>query len=396
MIGNICTRHLPFLLLPFSCCTAADYPEMLVETGSNVILHQQEARRSWHPASLTKMMTLYLTFMALQDETLTLEESVEVSPHASSQPSTRLGLSSGETISVENAILAVATVSANDAAVVLAERIATTEEAFARQMTEEAGKLGMSESVFRNANGLPDDAQVITARDMVILGTRLLQDFPQYFHFFSNRTFAFKGRRRSTTNGLIGSVTGTDGIKTGFTCHSGYNIVISAERSGVRLIAVVLGSGSSGSRNRRARQLLEEGFKKIEEQAEGTPIATLNELPPDERPPPQRFSQTECQERTILTRTPLPGWGLLIGIYASKRQANAAARKSRATAAEVIGGSRMAILRRSFNKRTTWKVLLVGLTKKSAGKACIHLWSREMQCVAQSPQRMKLPGYALR
>lgn len=377
-------------------CTAASYPEIVIDVDSGLVLHQQQVFDSWYPASLTKMMTLYLTFAALQSKEISLEEQLKVSARAASQPGSRLGLARGETITVEDAILAVATVSANDAAVLLAERLAGSEDNFARRMNGKATILGMYGSSFRNASGLPDSQQTTTARDMVQLGNRLVRDFPDYFHYFSNRSLAFKGRQRSSTNGLIGSYAGADGIKSGFTCDAGYNMVASAERDGIRLMAVVLGSQSPGSRNRRIRRLLDQGFKKAATETAGVRLNVLEPGPPDNTPPAARLSDAECLATSVLNRTPLPGWGVLLGVYSDRKQASSAAWKARSKVMGIAGTSRPAILERRFNERSTWKVLLVGFSKTNAGKGCKHLLSHGLQCIAQSPQVMNGKGFAQR
>lgn len=367
---------------------------MNVDNG--LVLHQQDALRSWYPASLTKMMTLYLTFMALQDNELSLDEKLKVSVRAAAQSGSHLGLTKGETISVNDAIMAVATISANDAAVLLAERLAENEDKFARQMTAQARKLGMSGSVFRNASGLSDHSQTTTARDMVLLGSRLFFNFPNYFHYFSHRTTTFKGRRRNATNGLIGKYAGVDGIKTGFTCDSGYNMVASAERHGTRLIVVALGSKSISVRNSRMKRLLDRGFDQAAVETTGVPLNMLDSKPTDDRLPPVRLSPAECSALSVLTSTPLPGWGILLGIHTDRKQASSTAWKAHSKLKGVVNSSRPAILQRKFGNRSSWKVLLVGLSKKNVGKACKHLRSSGLNCVAQSPQAMNGNGFAHR
>ena len=376
---------------------AAVYPEIVIDSESGIVLHEVDANRSWYPASLTKMMTLYLTFSALKSKQLTLNEKLKVSAHAALQPAIRLGLKKNESISVKNAISSVATISANDVAVVLAERLAGSEKAFARQMTTQARKLGMTDTVFRNASGLPDSLQKTTARDMAILGFQLKHDFPEYFHYFSKRTFTYKGRTRSSANRLIGSYKGTNGIKTGFTCASGYNLVTSVQRQDIGLIGVVLGSNSSANRNRRMIQLLDAGFSKAQAKKPGKFIGELKAKNKGQQLPPVRLSTEQCgrySKETILTGGKLPGWGILLGIYTNRKEAKSIAKKAQSGLKGVTKNSRTAILQRKFKNGTSWKVLLVGIQKKDVGKVCIHLRTQGMNCVSQSPQVMAKQGFA--
>lgn len=240
---------------------AAGHAAVVVDAQTGQALREVNADERNYPASLTKMMTLYLVFEALEDGRLIPEDRLWVSRHAASMVPTRLGLKTGQRIRVEDAILATVTRSANDAAVVLAEALGDTEGQFARIMTGKAQWLGMSHTVFLNASGLPHRGQVSTARDMATLALALLRDFPQYYPYFSTREFAYKGRRYRNHNALLNGYPGADGIKTGYTRASGYNLVASATRDGRRLIAVVLGGKGTRSRDRHTMQLLDQGFQ---------------------------------------------------------------------------------------------------------------------------------------
>ena len=196
----------------------------------------------WHPASLTKLMTAYLTFEALRDGKLSLEDKITCSEHALSQPPSKIGLPVGGEMTVDLALKALIVKSANDVAVMLAERIAGSEDAFVEKMNETAKRLGMSQTHFFNANGLPNDGQVTTARDMAILGRTLLKEFPQHADLYSMPSFKMGKRTLRSHNGLLKTFEGADGMKTGFICASGYNVVASAKRDGRRMLAVVLGA----------------------------------------------------------------------------------------------------------------------------------------------------------
>lgn len=238
----------------------ANYASLIIDTTTGRVLHETNADLSRYPASLTKMMTLYLLFEALERGLVTLDETLPISAHAASQPPTKLGLRPGQSISVENAILALVTKSANDIAAAVAEYLGGSESRFAWSMTEKAHQIGMSRTSFVNASGLPDPDQVTTARDMATLGLALLYDYPNYYHYFSTDRFYYGGAVHANHNRLLGSYSGLDGIKTGYTSASGYNLVASAFRDGRRFIGVVLGARSPVDRGMIMAGLLDQAF----------------------------------------------------------------------------------------------------------------------------------------
>jgi len=238
------------------------FSSIIVDGNSGAILTATSPDGLRHPASLTKMMTLYMLFERLDAGKLKLDSELPVSEHASDQDPTKLGLRPGQTIRVEDAIKGVITRSANDAAVVIGEAIGGNEEDFARMMTRKAHALGMSHTVYRNASGLPNDEQVTTARDQSILGRALQDRFPRYYHYFSTTAFNFRGHTITGHNHLLGSVEGVDGIKTGYIRASGFNLVTSMHRGNRFLIGVVMGGRSGGSRDAIMRNLLAENLDK--------------------------------------------------------------------------------------------------------------------------------------
>jgi len=233
------------------------YAAIVVDANSGDILHSANPDSLRHTASLTKIMTLYLLFERLETGKIKLETPLEVSAHAHSQAPSKLGLRPGQTISVEDAIKALVTKSANDIAVVVAEALAGSEDEFARQMTRKARALRMSKTVYKNASGLPDEEQVTTARDQALLGLAIQERFPRYYRYFSTRSFAFRGRSMSNHNRLLGRVEGVDGIKTGYIRASGFNLVTSVRRDNRHIVAVVLGGKTAGQRDARMRELIE-------------------------------------------------------------------------------------------------------------------------------------------
>lgn len=243
---------------------AGPYSALVVEVESDRVLYEQNPHELRHPASLTKMMTLYLLFEALSRGQLTLDSPMVASAHAVSKPPSRLALKVGETLTVEEGILGLVTQSANDAATVIAETLGGSEPAFADMMTQKARQLGMNSTVFRNAQGLPDPDQWTTAWDMYRLGKALMKNFPQYYPYFATEKFWFQGHEFHNHNHLLGKCEGVDGIKTGFINSSGFNLVASAKRNGTRLIGVVFGGPSHARRDAHMREILDDGFAQLE------------------------------------------------------------------------------------------------------------------------------------
>ena len=238
------------------------FSSIIVDGNSGATLSANNPDASRHPASLTKIMTLYLLFERLDAGKMKLDTEMEVSEHASEQAPTKLGLRPGQTIRVEDAIKGLVTRSANDAAVVIAEAIAGDESDFAKLMTRKARALGMVRTIYRNASGLPDDEQVTTARDQSTLGRAIQDRFPRYYRYFSTEAFNYHGQSIRNHNHLLGSVEGVDGIKTGYTRASGFNLVTSMRRGNHHLVGVVLGGRSGGSRDAIMRSLLAENLEK--------------------------------------------------------------------------------------------------------------------------------------
>jgi D-alanyl-D-alanine carboxypeptidase len=238
------------------------FASIIVDGNSGAVLQATSPDGIRHPASLTKIMTLYLLFERLESGKMKLDTEMPVSQHAADQDPTKLNLRAGQTIRVEDAIKGLVTRSANDAAVVIAEAIGGDEDDFAAMMTRKARSLGMSRTVYRNANGLPNDEQVTTARDQATLGRAIQERFPRYYRYFATSTFNWRGQSIRNHNHLLGSVEGVDGIKTGYTRASGFNLVTSMRRGNRHLIGVVLGGRSGGSRDAIMRNLLAENLEK--------------------------------------------------------------------------------------------------------------------------------------
>jgi D-alanyl-D-alanine carboxypeptidase len=233
------------------------YSSIVVDANSGAIMQATNADDPRHPASLTKIMTLYLLFERLEQGKIKLTTDLPVSAHAAIQAPSKLSLKPGTSIRVETAIRAIVTKSANDVAVVVAEAIGGDEPAFAKMMTAKARALGMNQTTYRNASGLPDDQQITTARDQAVLGRAIQDRFPNYYHYFATQTFEYRGHAIRNHNHLLGTVDGVDGIKTGYIRDSGFNIVTSVRRANHHLIAVVFGGRSAPARDARVRSLID-------------------------------------------------------------------------------------------------------------------------------------------
>lgn len=249
------------------------YAGIVVDARTGKVLYSEDADSLRYPASLTKMMTLYLTFEALEAGKIRKDTRVPMSQNAAKEPPSKLGVGAGRSITVEQAILALVTRSANDVATALGEFLGGSEERFARLMTQKARALGMTRTVYRNAHGLPNTAQVTTARDQARLGIALRQHFPQYYDYFSTRSFKFGKQTIGNHNRLLGNVRGVDGIKTGFTRASGYNLVTSAVADGRSVVGVVIGGRTGASRDQQMRKLIATYLPKASTRGSGNLIA---------------------------------------------------------------------------------------------------------------------------
>jgi len=280
---------------------AAPYADIVVDANSGAVLHATNPDARRHPASLTKIMTLYLLFEQLEAGKLKLDSALKVSAEASGQTPTKLGLKPGTTLNVDDAIKGMVTRSANDAAVVVAEAIAGSESEFAKVMTRKAQALGMQSTVYKNASGLPDDNQVTTARDQSILGRAVQERFPRYYKYFSIRSFTFRGQAITNHNHLLGKVDGVDGIKTGYINASGFNLVTSVHRGNRYLVAVVMGGSSGASRDARMRELINEKIVQASTKrtapmvAEATPSGPIVAAKAEPKPEPMVVAKAESK-----------------------------------------------------------------------------------------------------
>lgn len=280
------------------------YAAILVDAKTGEVLYSRRADAERHPASITKVMTLYLAFQALERGELKLDDRITMSYHAVAQAPSKLGLRKGESIKVDDAIRVIATKSANDVAVALAEKLGGSEARFAEMMNDKARDLGMRETHFANATGLPEATHITTARDIALLSMSVLKKYPKYYTYFSQQEFDWGKQKIANHNHLLGKLLGCDGIKTGYTVAAGYTLAASAIRDGRRLIAVVLGGPSTMARDDNVSALLDAGFDVLKRRANGeraTVAASLdepNDFPGFDSP---TINQTDGLMKTAVT-----------------------------------------------------------------------------------------------
>ncbi|WP_269085889.1 D-alanyl-D-alanine carboxypeptidase family protein [Palleronia pelagia] len=405
---------------------AAPYAAMVIDARSGEVLHARNADTRLHPASLTKMMTLYVVFDAVKRGEISMDTEVRISRFAASEPPSKLGLRSGQKIAMRYLVRAAAVKSANDAATALGEAISGSEAAFARRMTATAKALGMTRTTFKNAHGLTESGHLSTARDMTLLGRHLFYDFPEYYNLFS-RTSTDAGLRtvNNTNRRLLGAYKGADGIKTGYTRAAGFNLVASAERGGERIIATVFGGRSSATRNAKVAELLDLGFarapsrvavrKPVKPDLGSTSAASVvvaRSLRPVPRPVPAATLVADAgpaaeevtravTEAITIAATPIPEprpegelevvtrmsssggrhWGINLGNFGSRYDAERILLKT----ALVEIGTLDDALRKVVQGPTGYQANFVGMTQERAALACRRLAARDMDCATLGP-----------
>jgi D-alanyl-D-alanine carboxypeptidase len=392
---------------------------IVVDMNSGRILHEQASMTPRAPASLTKMMTLYVLFSYLRSGAVTPDTEFVVTPYAASQSPTKLGLKPGATIRAADAVHALVTLSANDAAVTIAENLAGTEANFARVMTRKAQEIGMMSTLFRNASGLPNDQQVTTARDMAILAQHLIRDFPEYYGCFQTKYFTYRGHRYRNHNRLLFGYKGTDGIKTGYTRAAGFNLTASVKRDDKHLVAVVLGGRTGSQRDAAMRSLLDRSFPKA---VAGKPrpvdtaplVASLEAAPPPPRvakkrvfalaaagpaepvsfsteaaPAPARLAAPQAAE---VSADPTPTgpttsakaagpYHVQVGAFTSQAEAESRLGEVRGRATTILDGHQPVAV--AFQKDDTqwYRARFAGFTQDRAKSTCAELKRMSFECV---------------
>ena len=390
---------------------AAKYAAIVIEEDSGRVLFARNADSLRYPASLTKIMTLYLLFEDIAAGHLTLKSRIPVSKVAAGRSPSKLYLKPGQSISAEQAIYALVTKSANDVATAVAEKLGGSERAFAKRMTRKARALGMSRTTFQNASGLPHSKQRSTARDMARLAIAMRRDFPQYFKYFSTKSFNWNGRKFGNHNKLLNKFNGTDGIKTGYINASGFNLVATVTRNNVRLIGVVFGGKTSRSRDAHMMDILERQFKRIKPAQARQQLAALpTKLPtsaptrvsdvPETIPQPKqitvkRLADTMAADATpefldivtttaSLTITPddQAYWSVQIGNFAQRVNAHKAAIRARRMADTVLGMTPANLTLVTRGEMPLWRVRFNDLDEGQARSACAALFAEGSPCIA--------------
>nr|WP_146874759.1 D-alanyl-D-alanine carboxypeptidase family protein [Halovibrio variabilis] len=403
------------------------YAGVVVDLDNGEVLYAENIDDQRYPASLTKMMTLYLTFEALENGTLRLDQPLPVSPYAAAKPAVKLWLAAGSAIPVDTAIRALAVRSANDVAAVVAEALGGSEARFAQMMTSKARELGMHATTFRNASGLPDNGQITTARDMLTLSVRVMQDFPQYYHYFGLQEFSYRGKRHTSHNRLVRDYPGADGLKTGFIRASGFNVATTAVRGNRRLVGVVMGGFSSQSRDTHMANLLDRSFLRaslrdqqswmadtsfsrefmafappaqpvapanprprqplmavVETGLEANLEAQLADIKTIQRPPvtpsqPDPLQAFIEREQTLAANEAVDGWGVQVGAFSQEAQARQLAQQAAQRIAQNLRG-RVAV-DTVEGQRPVYRARLMALDEQRAHQACRALHSQGMDCM---------------
>jgi len=377
---------------------------IVIDVDSGQVLNAENADAITYPASLTKMMTLYLTFEALNAGRLRLDQYLPVSYEAASRSPTKLGLRPGESVAVQDLILGLVTRSANDAATVLAEGLAGNEPAFAAHMTSKARQLGMNNTTYRNASGLPDPDQYTTARDEAQLALALYRDFPKDYRYFSTREFYFRGKTIHNHNHLLDWYEGADGIKTGYIGASGFNLAASAVRNGHRLIGVIMGGPSAGTRDREMAVLLDRGFEEV---GAGTtmiahreaplPVVAEAEPPPSPAPRGKPGMISKAASRLAAHLSPfgkaeaaplahertLPAgehWSIQLGAFSAEPAALKAARVAAASLPGARGRPVQIVEPAKSGKERLYRARLLNFTPQEAWSACVALHKKKIEC----------------
>ncbi|HEX7886956.1 MAG TPA: D-alanyl-D-alanine carboxypeptidase [Phenylobacterium sp.] len=401
-----------FQLIPQN---SSKYAAIVVDAKTGEVLYAKRADAPRYPASITKVMTLYLTFEALASGKIQLDDQVVFSPRAAAQSPTKLGVRAGDSITVEQAMKGMVTRSANDAAVALAERLGGTEQRFATLMTLRAQELGMANSHFANASGLPDSRQLTSARDIAILSRAVMRDYPQYYRLFSTKDFQFRGQSIRNHNGLLYRMDGVDGLKTGFTNASGFNLAVSAVRDNRRLIAVVMGGPTVATRDKVAEGLLLTGFDVMNRRARGEQITVAQNFfePPQlaEAPmPSMQQGDTEAGLKIALASSLPPARASKIQIVEPRNvpKLNGKGRKEAAGRWTVQVGSfssrsdareQIAIVEKRFGSSfddakgvaekdgAKYRARFSGMSEGDARSACKALKAKKQPCMVMPPGR---------
>lgn len=381
------------VLCGFVTTAKASTSSIMVNADDGKVMYEQNADEPRYPASLTKLMTLYITFNALENGHLKLTDKLKVSRVAASRSPSKLGVKAGTTITVKDAVMAVIVKSANDCATVLAEHFAKNEADFAVLMTKTARKLGMNHTTFKNASGLPNSQQKSTARDMSKLAMAVYHHFPQYYKWFSVQSFRYKGQTITGHNHLLKSFAGADGMKTGYTAASGYNIVTSAHRNNKRVIAVTMGHRYLNERDKKAALMMEKGLKHLKENTTvqvaalskeingGAPTATAAVKPASTGT--VKLAQAP-QAKPTIAQTPTVHNGqyaVQIGSFSDYGRAKNYAVSVKNNLAKKFAVYDIKVEKIQASNGTLYRSKVVGLAKKDAQRICQNMKQQKKSCL---------------
>ncbi|MHA1547199.1 MAG: D-alanyl-D-alanine carboxypeptidase family protein [Alphaproteobacteria bacterium] len=374
-------------------------PTLVIDAQTGAVLHADMAGTPWYPASLTKLMTAYIVFQKLRDDPdYGLKTKIRISKYAASMPASKIGIRAGRQVRVGRALEALIIYSANDIAVALAQSVTGSVDKFATRMNATAKALGMSATQFRNPNGLPNDAQVTTARDLAILARAIFVDFPERAPLFAQKVLKWGKKSIRARNSLLRNFPGADGMKTGYVCASGYNLVASATRQGKRLIVVVLGAPSGQYRMAVAANLLEKAFARGARPAiEFGDVASLSNdaslfvRPANLRP---QLCTPGGKAPKILKTANLAGWGVLFGHYTTQKRARQALRRNLAALRGVATRGSAAVVR--GRKKSRNAAVLAGLSLDEVLAVCDHLAKGGNNCTTLNPKEISNPKAAWR
>ncbi|OJX08067.1 MAG: hypothetical protein BGO76_03530 [Caedibacter sp. 38-128] len=409
--------------------TAGKYAAYVIDAHTGQVFHAENAHGRVHPASLTKIATLYMLFEALDQGRVKLDTKLKISAHAARQIPTKLGIPAGSMISVKDAILALVTKSANDVSVAVAEHLSGSEAAFAQQMTKRVRQLGLKSTLFKNSSGVPNKQQITTAADMAKLLQIVIRDFPNYYkNYFGRKSFTYNGIVHANHNKLLGKVEGLDGGKTGFICASGFNISTSTIRNGNRLITVVMGGETSRWRDQRVISLTNKGFTKFKkrrldpefiEQSDlhelqnprmpsEEPLQQADDFFPDELPQikhvsyPQSTQTVEARheikslknmknikiQRTKKKEENRGEWGVQIGSFKDANQAHMTAAQLLAKLPEDIEGQ-VSITHANRKQGNPYRACLIGFSKEAAQRVCYIIEKEGTPCLPFQNQKYR-------
>ncbi len=371
----------------------ASTSSIIIDAESGDILSSSNADELRYPASLTKVMTLYITFDALNKGIIKLDDDLKVSRHAANMAPSRLGLRPGETVKVKTCIEALIVKSANDCATVLAENLGYSEKNFAQTMTQVAKELGMKNTTFRNANGLPNKAQKTTARDMALLGAAMYHHFPQYYKLFSLKKFTYEGKTIYTHNNILKTFEGADGMKTGFTNAAGFNIITSAQRDGHRVIAVTMGHNTAKERDRHVARMMDKGLKRLalnDRFKDSNMYANLesNKVIKEENtaqtaaitPANKKTDWETSSSKEENTQDDKAQWGIQVGAFSNYSKARSYALKIKSEAKK-LASNPIDIEPVANGSAIIYRSKIVGMGKSTADKACQNLKRKNKSCI---------------